>query len=181
MATRTALTAEELLALPDNGRHHELVRGEIVEVSPPGFVHGDVASNIAVSLKSFVKPRQLGRVVVEAGYVLRRNPDTVRGPDVSFVRAERMPAGGRPKSFFEGAPDLAVEVVSPGDRYSEIVARVADYLGAGTALVWVVDPDARTVTVHSADRPPVVHAETGVLEGGDVLPGFHLTLSELFE
>jgi len=181
VGTRLAVTAEDLLAMPDNGMHQELVRGEIVEVAPPGGVHGHMAVRIATSLMPFVKPQKLGVVAVETGYVLHRDPDTVRSPDVSFVRAERVPADGVPRTYWEGPPDLAVEVLSPGDRYGDVAAKVAEYLEAGTRLVWVVDSDARTVTVHAADRPPAVVSEADVLEGGDVLPGFRLTLAELFD
>jgi Uma2 family endonuclease len=111
-------------------------------------------------------------VLVEAGFVLRRNPDTVRGPDVSFVSHARIPRGRLPVAFIPGAPDLAVEILSPDDRPAEVADRVADYLEAGTKLVWVCDPARRAVTVHRPGLPPETVSSDGWLDGGEVLPGF---------
>ena len=175
------LTAEDLYDLPDDGRHrYELVDGRLVVSEPPGMTHGGITVNFAMLLGTFVRQHRLGRVYGEAGYVLRRGPDTVRGPDVSFVRADRLPPRGRAHRFYEGAADLVVEIVSPGDRAGELARKVAGYLAAGTALVWVVYPEIRTVVAHRPDGTARVHGEDDTLHGGDVLPGFAVRVAELF-
>ena len=115
----------------------------------------------------------------EAGFQLAHDPDTVRAPDVAFVRAERFPPGGV-KGFFQGAPDIAVEVVSPSDRASEVAAKVRDWLQAGCSMVWVVDPENRTVTVHRSRKDITVLTEADMLTGGDVLPEFSMPVLTIF-
>lgn len=125
-ATHSTTTAEQLLAMPDPGRC-ELVRGEIVLMSPAGSRHGWIIAYITIRLGEAVLRLGLGRIFgAETGFILRRNPDTVRAPDVAFVRAERL-AGGLPVGFFPGAPDLAVEVRSPGDDDEEVQAKVEEH------------------------------------------------------
>jgi Uma2 family endonuclease len=118
--------------------------------------------------------------LVEAGYVLSRNPDTVRGPDVSFVSAARLGPGQIPKAFFTGGPDLAVEILSPSDSPVEVQEKVADYLRAGARLVWIVNPDPGSITVHHPSRSPQVLSCPDLLDGEDVVPGFQCPVSELF-
>src|SRR2546421_8543374 len=126
VATRP-ITADELLAMGDIGRC-ELVRGEIVRMPPAGAEHGDVALEIAFRIKAHVKANQLGKVyAAETGFTIARDPDTTRGADVAFVRKDRVPPG-RLRGFFPGAPDLAVEVVSPSDRLTEVAAKVDEWL-----------------------------------------------------
>lgn len=175
------LTAEDLYDLPDDGRHrYELVDGRLVVSEPPGMTHGGITVNFAMLLGTFVRQHRLGRVYGEAGYVLRRGPDTVRGPDLTFVRRDRLPAPEVAHRFYEGAPDLAVEIVSPGDRAGEIARTVAGYLAAGTRLVWVVYPARRTVVAHRPGGTTRVFGEDGTLDGGDVLPGFAAPVAEVF-
>jgi Uma2 family endonuclease len=119
-------------------------------------------------------------VLVESGYVLGRGPDTVRGPDVSFVSATRLPPDQIPEQFIPGAPDLAVEILSPSSRWSEVEEEVADYLAGGTRLVWVVEARERRVMVRYPDRPPRTLTAGDVLDGEDVVPGFALALADLF-
>jgi Uma2 family endonuclease len=135
---------------------------------------------VGALLNEHVKRLGLGTVLVEAGYVLRRMPDTVRGPDISFVSNSRVPRDQIPETFIPGAPDLAVEIISPRSRWSEVEERVADYLAGGARLVWLVDPRERRVIVRYPDRPPAVLMGSGTLEGEDVLPGFTLPMAELF-
>jgi Uma2 family endonuclease len=176
------LTAEEYAHLPDreDGHKDELVRGSVVCEPPPSFDHGATALRIARLLAELVERHDLGRVVGEAGFMLARGPDTVRGPDASFVSTERL-AGHRGETFFEGAPDLAVEVISPSSSMSSVAEKTRDYLAAGARLVWNVDPERATVTVHARDRRPAVLAGEDRLEGGDVLPGFSIPVRRLFE
>jgi Uma2 family endonuclease len=172
------VTAEELFDYPDS-KYHELVRGVPRVGEPPGGVHGRVVGRIAVRLGEHVERLGLGTVLIEAGYVLRREPDTVRGPDISFISYARLPGDRIPEQFIPGAPDLAVEVLSPSSRWSEVEEKVADYLTGGTRLVWLVDPRERKVIVRYPNRPPRIVAEDDVLDGEDLVPGLALELAEL--
>ena len=133
-------------------------------------------------LMNFVQSRRLGVVYAgDTGFVLARSPDTVRGPDVAFVTRERFEAVGRTARHFPGAPDLAVEVLSPGDRPDAVQAKVADYLAAGTQIVWIVDPASEQVTVFHTLLAPRTLTSDQELDGEDVLPGFRITVAEFFE
>lgn len=175
--TSRPMTADELVTLPDDDMRHELVRGVHRVIPPPGARHGLVAARLAELLRQSAGP--LGVVLVETGFVLSRDPDTVRAPDVAFVRAARIPPAGVPDGYIEGAPDLAVEIVSPSDTLYEVEEKVAEFLAAGARLVWVVNPRRRTVTAHAPGAGPVVAGEGDTLGGGDVLPGFGHRVAEL--
>lgn len=183
MITALRLTAEEFARLPDNGfDRDELIRGVVCvrEPGPPGFTHGTVDARIGHLLFAFVTPRRLGTVMHNVGFVFERNPDTVCGPDVSFMAASRLALlGGRP--YPDGAPDLAVEILSPGNTKRDTAEHVALYLRAGSRLVWVVDPKRRTVTVHRPNEEPLVLGADDMLSGGDVLPGFEHPVANVFE
>lgn len=170
-------TADELLRAQDIGRC-ELVRGELRMMVPPGFEHGRLQSRIGVRLHGFVESRGLGVVLGEIGFVLARSPDTVRAPDVAFLRAERVT--GRIPGYIEGAPDLAVEILSPDDRPGYVRKKVAEWLEAGAGAVWVVDPRACTVAVHEPKRRPAVLAEGDMLRGRGPLDGFEVPVREIF-
>ena len=179
--TGKRMTAEELLQMPDDHMRHELIYGELTTMSPAGEEHGWVAMLFGTHLTSFVVREGLGRVyAVETGFWLARDPDLVRASDAAFVRRERLPAAGQPPSYFRGAPDLAVEVVSPSDRPAEIEEKVATWLAHGTRLVIVVYPLSRTARVHRPGQPPRDLGEGDSLDGADVLPGWTLPLRELF-
>jgi Uma2 family endonuclease len=175
------MTARELSKHPLEGPC-ELVRGELQMMAPSGAEHGGVTINLSLLLAAHVKKHKLGAVLgAETGFVLTRNPDTVRGADISFIRASRIPACGLPKSFWPGAPDLAVEVLSPEDRPGEVAEKVDDYLTAGAQMVWVVNPRRKTITVHQ----PLVDARmlrsTQTLDGRNVIPGFRCRVAKAFE
>jgi Uma2 family endonuclease len=174
-----AMTAEQLLQTPGLGRC-ELLHGELVMMSPAGEEHGAIVMNLSAPLATFVRQRGLGRVFgAETGFVITRNPDTVRAPDVAFVRAERLsPTPG--KGFFPGPPDLAVEVVSPSDRAGEVLSKVYEWLDAGCRTVWLVDPESRSVTVYRSRSEIRVLAPTDQLPGEDVVPGFSIPVGEVF-
>ena len=175
------LTADELLRLPDDGYRYALVRGELQRMTPAGFDHGAIIINLAVPLGQHVKAGRLGVVCgAETGFVLARDPDTVLAPDVAFVRRDRIPTTGRPQTFWEGAPDLAVEVRFPGDTRREVAAKVADWLAAGTLAVWAVDPSDESVTVHLPCRPPRCFGVAETLDGAPLLPAFRMPVVEVF-
>jgi Uma2 family endonuclease len=178
--TKTLLTADEFLHSATS-KHAELVRGEVVEVPGPGSEHGGVTSELVWRLVEVVRPRRLGRVLVESGFRLFRDPDTVRGPDVSFVAADRIPAGGLPRGYLEGAPTLAVEVLSPSNTAAAIAEKVAEYLAAGAEAVWVMDPRRRAVTVHQRGATVRDLGADDVLTGQPFLPDFRVRVGDLFE
>lgn len=184
MGIRHLVTAEELLHMEKPGRSDydfELVCGELVRVTPAGGEHGALAGFLTVELGGFVRAHRLGTIyVAETGFVLSRDPDTVRAPDISFVSRNR-PAGGRaPRGFVEGPPDLAIEIRSPDNTSKELAAKTADYLAAGARLVWIVEPRSRQVQVHRPNQPAVTLSVGDTLDGGDVVSGFTLRISELF-
>ena len=177
--TEHITSAEQLLSAQGLGRC-ELVQGELIMMSPAGAEHGWIAVNAAVPLAMFVKKHALGAVFgAGTGFQTAHDPDTVRAPDVAFVRAERIGAELGP-GFFPGAPDLAVEVLSPDDRAGEVLAKVQDWLASGCRGVWVIDPRTRTVTAYRSRSEIVVLKESETLSGGDLLPGFALPVAEIF-
>jgi Uma2 family endonuclease len=179
--TPQLMTAEEFWVLPDSGRPRALVRGEVVETMPPGGVHGAIAIILGALLRAWAKVGGHGVVGAEAGFILARDPDIVRGPDISFVRADRVPSTGIPEAFWEQAPDLVVEIVSPSETAEAVREKVRDFLAAGTPLVWVVYPRSREVLVHRPNGSIQALTEGDTLEGATVLPGFACRVGELFE
>jgi Uma2 family endonuclease len=178
MTTTTRLiTADELLAMPSDERC-ELIAGEIVKMTPPGREHGEIAAEITFLLRGHVGKKKHGSVTTEIGFILARDPDTVRAPDVAFIRRERRSES--PEKYVPGAPDLAVEVVSPTDRVEEIDSKTQAWLDAGTALVWVVWPRMRSVAVHRPGLPVRTVQGQDTITGEDVLPGFECSVSEFF-
>ena len=177
----TLITADQFFQLyRHKDEHFELVKGEVLELAMHGAVHGAISANIASVLGSFVHRTSLGRVVAGTGFRLESQPDTVRGPDVAFVTKERMPEEGLPRAFFIGAPDLAVEIVSPSDTAAELKSRVSDYLRNGTRRVWVVHPDSRSVVVYLAEGTWRMYSEDDTVEDEELLPGFSLPVPEIF-
>ena len=174
------MTAEEFWNLPDDGKRRSLVRGEVVEEVRPGALHGVVVLRLGSRLERWSEGGPGGTVGVESGFFLGRDPDTVRGPDVFYVAPERVPDAGIPEAFWNVAPDLAVEVVSPSEKVGDVREKVRDYLAAGTPLVWVVYPRTREVVVHTPDGLARTHEGEDVLEGFESLPGFACAVSDLF-
>ncbi|MDQ6924858.1 MAG: Uma2 family endonuclease [Candidatus Eremiobacteraeota bacterium] len=175
------MTADELLALPKRDMLHELIDGELRTMAPAGERHGEIGIALARVLSNHVFDHRLGRVYgADTGFRLRRDPDTVRAPDVAFVDQTRLqgPVGG-PK-YFEGAPDLAVEVLSPNDSVIDLEDKLADFFAAGCRLAWVVNPHRDTLTVYIPPGTPVrVLGLDDVLDGGDVVPGFSHCVRDL--
>ena len=147
-------------------------------MTPPGHEHGEIAATITFLLRGHVVRKRLGSVTTEVGFILARDPDTVRAPDVAFLRRERRPES--PEKYVPGAPDLAVEVVSPTDRVEEIDSKTQAWLDAGTPLVWVVWPRMRSVAIHRPGQPVRTVQGQDLITGEEVLPGFQCSVSEFF-
>lgn len=177
--TGELITVEKLAGLT-TGKRVELVRGEILEMTPPGGEHGSIVIALGALLGPHVRKRKLGRVSAEWGVVLSRDPDTVRAPDIAFVRADRL-QGKSLKGFFDGAPDLAIEVISPNDKASELQQKISEYLQAGARLVWVIDPETRTLSAYHPSGEARVYSADEEVPGEDVVPGFSFHLADLFE
>jgi Uma2 family endonuclease len=161
-------------------QHTELINGKVIELSPPGFDHGDIAGHIYSALLAYLRLHKMGRVSVEGGFRLQRQPAIVRSPDVSFVEASRL-EGVSTRGFIEGAPTLAVEVVSPGDLWKDVEDKVRLYLDKGSHAVWIVDPESQTIEVRTRDAAPVIYNHGDTLEGGEVLPDFQLPVKDIFD
>jgi Uma2 family endonuclease len=175
----TLMTADELLHARIPDKRTELIRGVLRVREPAGFLHGRVAMELGAELRAYVKQTDAGVVLAaETGFKLQTNPDTVRAPDVGFVVKERVPP--QPATgFADLAPDLVVEVLSPEDRPGEVLAKLADWLSAGTRLVWVVDPVRRVARVYRQDGSESIVTADGALAGEDVLPGFACPLESI--
>jgi Uma2 family endonuclease len=181
--TITLITAEEYARMPDMGRPTELVRGRIVELNVPAPRHGFVCGNIAGNLWRFVRENDLGRVFSnDSGVITEHDPDTVRGPDVWYASYAKLPKGKLPGRYLDVVPDIAIEVLSPDDRWSKVLANVAEYLNAGVPVVCVVDPEEETARLFHPDEPssPTLSADDD-LTFPEVLPGFSVRVGSLFE
>lgn len=181
MSTKTHITtADELYQMPDDCRC-ELVRGELRTMTPAGSEHGRVTARITWRLAQYVETNGLGAVfAAETGFLIEQNPDTVRAPDVSFVTQRRLDAAGPASGFWPGAPDLAVEVISPNDRYADVEEKTTDWLAAGARMVWIVNPRKRVVTVYRSHTDITILTEADVLSGHDVIPGWETKVADLF-
>jgi Uma2 family endonuclease len=175
------MTADELFMMKDDGFRYELVKGELRKMSPAGSEHGAIIVNLTLLLAQHVKANNLGVVFgAETGFKIAKSPDTVRAPDIAFVRRERIPETGIPKEFWPGAPDLAVEVLLPGDRAKEVDEKVADWLASGASAVWVVNPKRKSVIVHRSSKDALTLLEDDELDGQDVVPGFSFRVADIF-
>jgi Uma2 family endonuclease len=175
------MNAEELLALPRGQFRYELINGELKKMSPTGHEHGRITIRLTVPLAQHVRNRGLGEMyAAETGFQLSSNPDTVRAPDIAFVSQTRVEAVGTAPGYWPGAPDLAVEVVSPNDRIGEVEEKVAEWLEAGARMVWVVSPKLHTVTVYQSLTDIVTLTEKDILRGGDVVPDFEISIAKIF-
>ena len=177
------VTAEEYELLPDptDGTRLELRNGEVVAVSRPNWEHGEIALNTGLLLKLHAKKHGLGRVTVEGGVITERGPDTLRGPDVSFMSKDRMPLGERMNHYANETPDLCVEVLSHLNTRAELNVKMAEYFATGAKLIWIIDPDERSITIYEQPDEGKVYKGRSSISGGSVLPGFTCTVAELFE
>jgi Uma2 family endonuclease len=176
------MTAEEYLLLPDDGISKELIRGRIVPMTVPAPLHGYFCAMLVILLGEFVRPRELGRIICnDAGVITERDPDSVRGPDISYYSYKRLPKGPLPSGYLNVSPDAAFEVRSPSDRWKQIRERVNELLNAGVIVVCVVDPTNQSITVFHQDEAPTTLKMGDTLTLPDILPGFELPLARLFE
>lgn len=173
------MTLEEFERLPDDGNKHELSEGELIVMPPVKSLHSLVATAIAEALHAYLRQHRVGRAIAEAGYILSRKPLTVRQPDVSVLSNERIRATP-PSAYFEGAPELAVEVVSPSDSAKDLETKVQQYLRYGAHEVWIVYPEVKRIHVYRAGAGATILDESHTLDGGDVLPGFSVKVADLF-
>ena len=176
--TQELITGEELFRRGDL-EHTELVKGEIVYMSPAGHLHGYIEGRFYRALEAFVTQHQLGRVLVgEVGIYTGRNPDTVRGADVAFISHERM-AQVKSKSYLDVAPELIVEVLSPDDSWSKVMDKLEEYFSIGVLVVWVADPRKQQVYIYQSLTEVQRFTAAESLPGGQILPGFNAPVVEL--
>jgi Uma2 family endonuclease len=174
------ISAETFWAMPETTTRRELVRGEVIEHMPPGGIHGLIAIRLGSRLERWASDGHFGIIGVESGFMLSREPDTLRSPDGYFVQAERVPASGVPEAFWLIAPDLVVEVVWPKENAADLREKVRDYLHAGTKVVWVIHPRTREVMVHAQAGTIYVVGGDELLHDEALLPGFSCRVAELF-
>jgi len=179
--TEALMTGEELLASGYSALC-ELVEGRVVPMSPTGLRHGDYESNFDVALKTFVKSRRLGKVLVgEVGLYTHRNPDTVRAADVAFISNERLARQSKAGGYLEVAPELIVEILSPDDRWSDVTQKLREYFAVDVRLVWVADPEARVIYAYRSLTDVREFNLADTIMGDDVLPEFSVPVASLFE
>ncbi len=181
-STQTKLiTADDLLQLYSRGVRGELIRGELCETMPSGGRHGEVIMRAGFFLNGFIMPRRLGRLAgSDSGVLLERDPDTVREPDIAFISAERLPLDIKVTDYYEVAPDLVVEVVSPSDSAREVMDKALMWLSYGTRMMWAANPESRSVDVYRPGEQTATLTESDTLDGLDILPGFTCPVADIF-
>ncbi len=179
--TERLMTVDDLLNATADGYRYELIRGELVKRMSAGFEHGTCSGNITISMGAYAQAHGLGRILVaEPTFLLATDPDHARIPDVAFVSAERLHLIEDRARAFPAAPDLAVEVISPTDRLTQVREKVADWLAHGVRMVIVVNPRNRAVEVHRPQRDVVTLTEADTIDGGDVVPGWRMRVADVF-
>jgi Uma2 family endonuclease len=173
-------TADELLQMPKGRMRHELVRGELRTMMPPGFEHGRIALRLGYLLEAHVEKTGIGVAFGEVGFLIETNPDTVRAPDAGFISKERAAKVGPTRKYWPGAPDFAAEVISPNDTFHEVQTKALEWLAAGTIIVLVLDPDQQTATVYRDEGDTHVHRAEDTLDLSDAVPGFTVPVARLF-
>ena len=176
------LTADDLLELDAQGVKGELIKGVLHEKVAAGIRHGDIAFALGAEIRTYVRPRRMGRVGgTDSGILLERNPDTVREPDVYYISAEKLPLDVVVNGYYESIPDLVAEILSPSDTRQEFDAKIQMWLNFGVRLVLAIYPETRHITTHQPGRPPVTLGYGDTLGGGEVIPGFQCPVREIFD
>ncbi len=184
--TRTArpkpVTAEELLEMNSRGFKGELIQGVLSQVMSAGGQHGEIAMLLGAAMLAVVRPNRLGRVTgTDSGVLLDRGNNVVREPDIAFFSASKLPPGEVIHGYYEVVPDLVVEIASPGDTNAEVNDRCRMWISYGALMVWEIHPQWRSVSLHRSGRPIVILEDDGMLDGGDVLPGFSIPVRHIFD
>jgi Uma2 family endonuclease len=174
------MTAKQYMQLPRGEFQHELINGELITMVLPGTPHGRIQARLIAALSQFVLEHDLGEGFGELGFLLTLDPDTVLGPDVCFISKQRLQEAGEVKGFWPGAPDIAVEIVSPSDTRPKVRERTLQWLGYGSRQVWIVNPKDCTATVHRSPSDATTFSGSDYLEAQDLLPGFRLSLDRIF-
>jgi len=175
------MTAEELMELPDDGYRYELINGELEKMPPPGHPHGRIALRLSIPIGQFIWDHGLGEVfAADTGFKLTSRPDTVLAPDFAFVTSERFAEGSKTEGYWPGPPDLAIEVLSPGDRPGKVKTKVSRWLSFGVKQLWIVDPKSRTITIYRSLSDITTFSGQDYLEADDILPGFRISLERIF-
>jgi Uma2 family endonuclease len=173
-------TDAEFMALPDDGDHYEVIDGELVSLGNSGMEHGNIGIFLGGLIEIFVRQHKLG-VTCDSSTAFKMKGGNKRSPDISFVSKERLVGLKRiPKGFFNGAPDLVVEIISPGNTFDEIHSKIEEYFESGTRLLWVIHPDERYVLVYHSPQPDCLLRGDDALDGEDVILNFKASVSELF-
>ena len=176
------LTAEDLLRLSSQGVKGELIRGVLHETVSVGAEHSFIGIRLGGEFDRYARRHRLGRVGgTDGGVLVERNPDTVREPDIFFVSAEKLPLNVRVQGYLDVVPELVVEIVSPSDSPTEVDEKIRMWLDLGVSMALVVRPANRTIVIRRPGIPAVTLSGEDTLDGGDVLPGFSLPLSEIFD
>ena len=176
------MTADDFLRMPNDGFRYELVKGELRKMAPAGHEHGRVAVRFTWRLAQHIETNNLGAVyAAETGFLIATDPDTVRAPDVAFVKRKRLDEVGKVDGYWPGAPDLAVEVVSPGDTYTEVEEKAIEWLEAGALMVLALNPRKRTVTVYRSLNAITILNEDATIDLNDIVPGFKVAVKDIFD
>lgn len=177
------ITAKEFAEMldPPDGSKQELVRGAIITMPPPGFPHGRCQGKTYYVLETYARQTRAWLVTVETGVITETDPDTVRGPDVAVWKADRLSGEQLPEVYPEIPADLCVEILSPSETWRRINAKIREYLASGVKMVWIIEPERRTVTVYRQPNDGRVLSEDATLTVEDLLPGFSCRVAEFFE
>ena len=180
MSTKTLLTSDDLWKIVADGSRYELCKGELVPMTPVGIRHSAIVGRLGEFLSRHVRENRLGIIGMEGGFKLGKEPQTTRAPDLHFISKARLAKEGITEKFAEYPPDLAVEVISPEDKASDVLRKVEEYLSAGVPLVWTVDPIIQRVAAYRSLQDVRILTPDQELDGGEILPGFHIKVAEIF-